>query len=478
VRALPTHPGSGPVARHNNGLEEKHLNDPGDPNSRDAASPAGAGQDAAWPRPRVAWYMVLVLMLAYILSFIDRVVLGLLVGPIRADLGISETQMSLLYGFVFAFFYTGVGVPIAWAIDRYNRRNIIAIGVALWSGMTALCGVARGFVELALARIGVAVGEAVLSPATYSMAGDSFPEKRLGRALSVFVIGLPLGVGLALIIGGIVIRFVSTAPEYTLPIIGTIRAWQLTFLLVGLPGLLLALWIMTLREPARRRGAGDVEKASVGDTLRFMASRWQAYTSLVLGFSVLGMVMNVFQIWGVQYFVRRLGIPLSEAGLRVGSAIAVCGTIGILVGGWLTDRWRAAGRVDAAPRVGLTAAIALVPFAATCTILNDLTWSTLFLAPIGFFTAFAFGAGATGIVILTPPAMRAQASAIYLLFVNMIGIGLAPYLTAVLTQFVFADDLAVGRSSAIVAGGATIVAALLLAWGLPSFRAAVALRTR
>jgi MFS family permease len=294
----------------------------------------------------------------------------------------------------------------------------------------------------------------------------------------VFVIGLPLGVGLALIIGGIVIRFVSTAPEYTLPIIGTIRAWQLTFLLVGLPGLLLALWVMTLREPARRRGAGDVEKASVGDTLRFMASRWQAYTSLVLGFSVLGMVMNVFQIWGVQYFVRRLGIPLSEAGLRVGAAIAVFGTIGILVGGWLTDRWRAAGRVDAAPRVGLTAAIALVPFAATCTILNDLAWSTLFLAPIGFFTAFAFGAGATGVVILTPPAMRAQASAIYLLFVNMIGIGLAPYLTAVLTQFVFADDLAVGRSSAIVAGSATIVAALLLAWGLPSFREAVARRTR
>ena len=109
-----------------------------------------------WPRPAVAWYGVLVLMLAYILSFVDRVVIGLLVGPIRADLGISETQMSLLYGFVFALFYTGLGVPIAWAIDRYNRRNIIAVGIAVWSGMTALCGVARGFGELALARIGVA----------------------------------------------------------------------------------------------------------------------------------------------------------------------------------------------------------------------------------------------------------------------------------------------------------------------------------
>ncbi|MCU0759035.1 MAG: MFS transporter [Steroidobacteraceae bacterium] len=442
-----------------------------------AATAAATIPEADWPRPRVAWYMVIVLMLAYILSFIDRVILGLLVGPIRADLGISETQMSLLYGFVFAVFYTGLGVPIAWAIDRYNRRNIIVVGVALWSGMTALCGVARGFVELALARIGVAVGEAVLSPATYSMAGDSFPEKKLGRALSVFVIGLPLGVGLALVIGGYVIKAVSASPAYTLPLIGTIRAWQLTFLLVGVPGLLLALWIMTLAEPARRQHTDAVQKASVGDTLRFMRARWQAYASLVLGFSVLGMVMNVFQIYGVQYFVRVLQVPLSEAGLRVGGAIAVCGTAGILVGGWLTDRWRAAGRLDAAMRVGLTASVALIPFAAACTLLDDLALSTAFLLPIGFFTAFAFGAGATGVVVLTPPPMRAQASAIYLLFVNLIGIGLAPFLTAAITQYGFADDLAVGKSCAIVAGGATLIASVLFVWGLPRFRAALAAAT-
>jgi MFS family permease len=422
--------------------------------------------------------MVLVLMLAYILSFIDRVVLGLLVAPIRADLGISEVQMSLLYGAVFAVFYTGVGIPIAWAIDRYNRRNIIAIGVALWSGMTALCGLARGFVELALARIGVAVGEAVLSPAAYSMAGDSFPERKLGRALSVFVIGLPLGVGLALIIGGVVIQFVASSPEYTLPLLGTVRAWQLTFLIVGLPGLLLALWTMTLREPERRQHTGVQQKASVGDTIRFMLTRWRPYTALILGFSVMGMVMNVFQIWGVQYFVRVQGLTLADAGFRVGAAIAIFGTIGILTGGWLTDRWRTAGRVDATMRVGLVAALALVPFASLCTLQQSLMVATLCLIPIGFFTAFAFGAGATAIVVLTPPPMRAQASAIYLLFVNMIGIGLAPYLTAALTQYVFADDLSVGRSSAIVAGGAAALASALFIWGLPHFRAALTRKHR
>lgn len=459
-------------------MTEANPNTPMSATSQVSASAPDASEPA-WPRPAIAWYMVIVLMLAYILSFIDRVVIGLLVGPIRADLGISETQMSLLYGLVFAVFYTGVGVPIAWAIDRYNRRNIIAAGVALWSGMTALCGVARGFVEIALARIGVAVGEAVLSPATYSMAGDSFPEQRLGRALSVFVIGLPLGVGLALIIGGAVIQFVSASPEYTLPLIGTIRAWQLTFLVVGIPGLLLALWIMTLPEPIRRRKTGEVEQASIPVTIRFMLARWRAYGALILGFSVLGMVLNVIQIWGVQYFVRELQVPLADAGMRVGLAIGIFGTLGVLSGGWLTDRWREQGHRDAAMRVGLTAAVGLIPFAATCTLLGNLTWSTIFLIPIGFFTAFAFGAGATGLVILTPARMRAQASAIYLLFVNLIGIGLAPYITAALTQYVFADDLAVGRSSAIVAGGAAVLAAGLFRWGLPHFRSElIAMDTR
>ncbi len=434
--------------------------------------------ESAWPRPATAWYMVLVLMLAYILSFIDRVVLGLLVAPIRADLGISEVQMSLLYGAVFAVFYTGVGIPIAWAIDRFNRRNIIAAGVALWSAMTALCGLARSFVELALARIGVAVGEAVLSPATYSMAGDSFPERKLGRALSVFVIGLPLGVGLALIIGGLVIQFVAATPAYTLPLLGTLKAWQLTFLIVGLPGLLLALWVMTLREPERRPHVGAPREASIGDTVRFLLTLWRPYTALFLGFAALGMVINVFQIWGVQYFVRVQGLSLADAGMRVGAAIAIFGTFGILTGGWLTDRWRAAGRIDATLRVGLVAALALIPFASLCTLQESLTIATLCLIPIGFFTTFAFGAGATAVVVLTPPPMRAQASAIYLLFLNIIGIGLAPYLTAALTQYLFADDLAVGRSSAIVAGSAAALASALFVWGLPHFRAALTRETR
>jgi len=432
------------------------------------------GTDSSWPRPAAAWYMVGVMMIAYILSFIDRVILGLLVGPIRADLGISDTQMSLLYGFVFAVFYTLIGVPIAWAIDRFNRRNIIAASVALWSLMTMLCGVARNFTQLALARIGVAIGEAALSPGAYSMAGDSFPEKRLGRALSVFMFGLPLGVGLALIIGGIVIRSVSGSPEYELPLIGTIRAWQLVFFIVGIPGLFLALWILTIREPARRMRPGDLENVSIPATLAYMLQRWRVYGATILGFALIGMVLNVYQIWGVQFFVRVHELPIATAGMRLGVAIGVFGTAGILVGGWLTDRWRAAGRTDAGILVGLTAGLVLAPLAVWCMLAGNLTVSTLLLVPIGFFTCFPFGAGATALVVLTPPRMRAQASAIYLLIVNLVGLGLAPFITALITDRGYGSDLAVGKSVAWVAGAAAIIGSALLLAARPLFRAEVA----
>jgi MFS family permease len=428
---------------------------------------------AVWPTSGAAWYMVLMMTLAYILSFIDRVVIGLLVGPIRADLGIGDTQISLLYGFTFAFFYTAVGIPIAWLIDRYHRRNIIVVGVALWSAMTAFCGVVRGFWELASARIGVAVGEAVLSPAAYSMAGDSFPSAKLGRALSVYLIGLPAGVGLALIIGGKVVGWALTAGEYTLPLVGAVRPWQLTFIAVGLPGLLLALLLLTVREPKRRQ-TFTADRLPMSAVFVYILARWRPYAALMLGFSVLGMVMNVFQIWGLQYFVRQLKLTLPQAGQTVGLVFLTCGTLGVLLGGWLTDRWRSQGRQDAPLRAGLTAAIGLIPFASFCTLAGDLSTSTWMLLPIGLFTAFAFGAGAAAVVMLTPPPMRAQASAIYLWFVNMIGIGLAPFLTALLTEKVFGDDLAVGKSCAIVAGGAAVLAALIFWWGMPHFRAEAA----
>ena len=192
--------------------------------------------DTPWPSSTMAWYAVAVLFVAYTFSFADRIILSLLVQPIKQDLALSDTKISLLHGFAFAIFYTLMGIPIGRLADRYSRRAIAAAGIAVWSFMTAVCGIARGYWELFSARVGVGVGEAALSPAAFSMIADLFPPQKLGRALSVYTMGAFVGAGLAFIIGGAVIQSITSSPEMTLPIVGTIRSWQAAFFIVGLPG--------------------------------------------------------------------------------------------------------------------------------------------------------------------------------------------------------------------------------------------------
>lgn len=211
---------------------------------------------APYPRPRYAWYVVGVLMVAYVFSFIDRQILNLLVGPIRRDLGISDTGMSVLMGFSFAVFYTAFGLPLGRIADSRSRRGLIGFGMAFWSLMTAACGLAQRYWQLVLLRIGVGVGEASLSPAAYSLIMDYFPPARRSLAISVYSMAIYLGAGLALLLGGVVIQVTSVAPSVGVPLLGEIRSWQAVMLAVGLPGLLAALLLLTVREPLRRGNAG------------------------------------------------------------------------------------------------------------------------------------------------------------------------------------------------------------------------------
>ena len=188
------------------------------------------------PSLKYAWYVVIILMVCYTLSFIDRQILSLLVKPIQQDLGINDTEMGLLQGAAFGIFYTLLGLPMGWLADRISRRNLIAVGIFFWSLMTALCAVARSFGSLFFARMGVGVGEATLAPSAFSMISDYFPRERLGTALSVYSAGIFIGAGLALIVGGTVVSAVSNIPAITMPVLGTIASWRLTFLIVGLPG--------------------------------------------------------------------------------------------------------------------------------------------------------------------------------------------------------------------------------------------------
>ncbi|TFH66192.1 MAG: MFS transporter, partial [Gemmatimonadales bacterium] len=182
--------------------------------------------------PAYTWYVVAILTLANVSSYADRQILTLLVGPIRRDLAISDTQMSLLLGASFALFYTVLGFPIARLADQRSRRWIIAVGIAVWSIMTGLCGIARNYAQLLLARIGVGVGEAALSPPAYSMIADYFPREKLGTAIGTYSMGIYVGVGLAQIIGGAIVSVVGAEGAWSLPLVGAVRPWQVVFFAV------------------------------------------------------------------------------------------------------------------------------------------------------------------------------------------------------------------------------------------------------
>jgi len=233
----------------------------------------GSGPDpAADQRPSnaYAWYVVAVLTLTYTVSFIDRQIMSLMIEPIRRDLNITDTQVSLLIGLAFAVFYTLLGIPIARLADRRSRRTIIAVGIATWCFMTAFCGLARSYAQLFLARVGVGVGEAALSPSALSIISDYFPKRTRGRAIAVYNTGISLGTGLAMIVGGALVAHVMVSPPVRLPFVGELYAWQTVFMLVGLPGLFLALLMFTVREPRRReqRRSACSSAASGGSRLR------------------------------------------------------------------------------------------------------------------------------------------------------------------------------------------------------------------
>lgn len=437
--------------------------------------PVGEGAPSApWPSAAASWYGVFVLTAIYVLSFIDRTILSLLVGPIRADLGLSDTEISLLHGFAFAIFYTTLGIPIALLADRLNRRNIIAIGVAFWSLATAACAFARSFSHLFVARICVGVGEAALSPAAYSLIADSFPPTKLSRAVAVYTVGAFAGSGLAFLIGGAVVGGVTAADSTTLPFFGELKPWQLVFVLVGLPGVPMALWMLSVREPQRRKPAATgTLRAAFADYLRYIRVHWQVYLSHYLGFSLIGLVFNAATAWLPAYLMRLHGFSPAQAGFWLGSILLVAGVGGVLSGGWFADRLSARGRTDGTMRVGVYSAVTAIPFAASATLVDSTALSLVLIAGLMYTTTLPYGAAAAALQIVTPGRMRATATAVYLCLLNLAGIGFGSWLVALATDQVFGDDLAVGKSLALVCTIGAPLAALVIAWGLPHFRRTV-----
>lgn len=427
------------------------------------ANPATHKNSMVYP-----WLVVAILMIAYVFSFVDRQILNLLVGPIRRDLGISDTQMSLLMGFSFAIFYTILGIPLGRLADSRNRRGLIAVGVVVWSLMTGLCGFAKSYWQLFMCRVGVGVGEATLSPAAYSMIADYFPPGRRATAISVYSMGIFLGSGLAFLIGGLVIKFVDAQGVVTLPLIGDVRPWQMVFFVLGGSGLLFSLAFLLVREPPR--DSGHVSAGVPFGTV--LAHLWENRRTVLchnMGFAMLAFCSYGTSAWVPSFFIRTFNWNAGEVGITYGLIVMVFGCAGILFGGWLTDHWLKQGKTDAALRVGILASTVAM-LGGVYLLADNGALAAVLMVPAVFALGMPFGAAPAAIQEIVPNQMRGQTSAVYLFIVNLIGLGVGPTAVALVTDKVFANDLDLKWSMLIVGTIANLVAIGFLSAGLKPYR--------
>lgn len=412
---------------------------------RPGADPTAVG----WPNPSRAWATVFVLMAAYALAFVDRQILTLLVEPVRRDLNINDTQFSLLSGLAFTLFYTVMGLPFAWLADRSSRRNLIIASIGFWSLMTAACGMASSFLTLFLARIGVGVGEAGLSPAAYSMIADNFPPARRARPLGVYAIGSICGVGLALIIGGAVIQWAMTAPPVSLPLLGELKSWQLAFLIVSVPGPILMLAMLPLREPKRQEKAladGETRPSFVA----FLRRRWQPFALLSLGYSLIGVSVAAYLTWTPAFMARRFGWEMSQVGAAYGTVLLIFGTGGILVGGWWSDRMAARGAPDAVLRAAMAGAALALPFALGAPFAPNGTLAMSMIAAMSFAFGLTQGLPAPSLQAIAPNRLRARVMALYLLIGNIVAFTVGPTGVALISDYWLKDSARIGVAVAIM----------------------------
>jgi MFS family permease len=430
-----------------------------------------------YPPLRYAWYVVAVLTFVYVFSFIDRQILNLLVRPIRRDLGISDTQMSLLMGLGFAVFYTFCGIPLGWLVDRKSRRSIIAVGFVFWSIMTAGCGLARNFLDMLLLRMGVGVGEATLSPAAYSLISDYFPKERRATAISVYSMGIYIGSGLAFLLGGLVVSLAETKGMWNLPIVGETRPWQVIFFIVGLPGVFLAALMYTVREPVRRGlkmmkaadGTSQPARIPFAETWRYILANGKTFLCHTIGFALLSFSSYGASAWIPTMFQRNHGWAASKAGIVYGLVVGIFATLGVVTGGWWADRMAARGKRDATMRVGFWVAVLWFPTGILYPLMPSAELAVLLLIPSAFLASAPFGVAPAAIQQIMPNEMRGQASAVYLFVINLIGLGIGPTAVAMTTDYVFHDDNAVNYSLMIVCTIAHVLAGVLLWIGRKPF---------
>jgi MFS family permease len=412
--------------------------------------------------PARSWWAIFIFMIALMFNYLDRQLMTLLITPIKADFGLSDTQISLLIGFAFVLFYVLAGIPVARFIDRGPRKWIVVSAIAFWSAMTVACGLARSYGQLLLARMLVGVGESCNAPGTYSMTSDIFPRDKLARPISIIGIGTIAGSGMALLIGGWLITWLTAIGPQTFPVVGTLKPWQMTFVIVGLPGILWALlFALTVPEPPRREAAGTAIP-SFGETVGHLWAHGSAFVPMFLANGIKAMLSFGLTVWSPVFFERKFGYAPGEAGPTLGIISLIVSPLGLILGGWLAERMYAAGRKDANMRMVYLVTIPLIPVSILFPLVGS-EWLAFTMIGLALFLG-SVGSGPANAAIqsVTPGRMRGTTTAIYIAIYNVIGYGLGPLIVGWFNDNVFGE--AGISSSMVVLALVSGPTGLVLAW--------------
>ena len=405
---------------------------------------ANTGNDVAaapYPAATKGWFLVVMLTIAYIFSYVDRYVLGLLIEPVKADLLLTDEQIGWVIGPAFAIFYATMGLPLGWLVDRRRRTWIVATGITIWSLATAASGLAKNFWHLFLARMTVGVGEATLSPAAFSMIADSFPPEQRGKPIAFYTTALTLGGAIASYIGAGALVWAKSTAGTELPLVGLLAPWQLVFVVVGAPGLVVALVFFWLREPERRRNTANdpaLEGNSILDALRYVGRNAGIYG----GFVSLVCVMTIIaysQGFLAPTFERSFGWPPEKYAFINGTALLVIGPATVLLMGYLSDRWTQAGARNAPFRLMTFGFLIMVPTGALAMLMptGEIAYAVLCLNTIGI--AMVSAVGVTALLVITPAQIRGQMVALYYMAISLSGLLLGPTTVGLLSTRIFGE---------------------------------------
>ena len=426
-----------------------------------------------YPSRKTGYSAVIVMTLAQVFAFIDRQIPAMLVEPIKQDFSLNDSQIALLGGAAFSIFYAIMALPIGYAVDKYKRVNVLGTGIFVWSLMTTLAGLANSFGRLFGARIGVAVGEAVMAPVSVSLVSDYFPQNKQGKPMGIITAGVYIGIGATLIGGGYLIDYLTNIGGITIPGIGYFKPWQATFLVVGIPGILISFAAFMLHEPRRLGLAQTSEKDSKSiNIFSHLIKNKSTLIPMFAGLIFMALIFYSFTFWAPSMMVRTYGLSLTEVGFSLGIITIISSILGTISSGAVVDYLRSKGITDAPIRTAMFACIFAMPAICLAPLVENVVAAWMLIGIYLFFISSFAPIGLLAVSGVSSNEVKGQMAAVHAFLMMAFGLSLGPQITAFFTDFILQDESKLGLAVSLTGGLVLPIAAVCFWMSFKRYRKA------